>query len=119
MSGRSTLTRATALIRALRLTCWVLLLLAGAEIARAVSEVELDGRVVAVQGTTLTLKTDNIDLTLDVSDIDVRFLSTLQPGDDIRVTSFRLADGSLHVYNIFVHPHREEPPPPDYSQGGD
>ena len=69
----------------------------------------------------LTVNVDGAEITLDVSDVDPRFLDSLKPGDDLRVTSFKLDDGSLHVYNIFLHPDREprEQPPIQAPQGDD
>ena len=75
--------------------------------ALAVTEVELDGTVVAIRSTMLTLTVDGADITLDAGEVDPRFLGSLKAGDDLRVTSFKLEDGSLQVYNIFLHPDRE------------
>ena len=72
--------------------------------ARAAAQVDLDGRIVSVQGTRLMLDVDGVVLTLDASEVDPRFLQTLRPGDEVRVTAFRLADGSLLVYNVFLRP---------------
>jgi hypothetical protein len=69
---------------------------------RAAVEVDLDGRIVSIVGTALKLDADGATLTLDISEVDSRFLEVLRPGDDVRVKAFRLADGSLLVYAIFL-----------------
>jgi hypothetical protein len=71
---------------------------------QAAEQVDVNGRVVAVRGASLTLDADGALLTLDASEVDRRFLETLQPGDDVRVTAFRLPDGSLLVYTILYQP---------------
>jgi hypothetical protein len=75
----------------------------------AAEQVEFAGRVVRIRESTLTLDADGAILELDVSEVDPRFLSSLRPGDDVRVTAFRLPDGSLLVYNVFYQPDTEEP----------
>jgi hypothetical protein len=72
--------------------------------ARAAAQVDLDGRIVAVQGTRLVLDVDGVVLTLDASEVDPRFLQTLRPGDEVHVTAFRQGDGGLLVYNVFLRP---------------
>jgi hypothetical protein len=84
--------------------------------ARAAREVQLDGRVVEVVGSTLRLDSDGVRLDLDVSEVDPRFLQWLKPGDDVRVTAFRLADDSLLVYHVFLLAEtRSDQPEPEES----
>lgn len=97
----------------LALSAVLLVLAAGpAPTVEAVAEVEIEGTIVAVQGTTLTIDSDGARLTLDVSEIDPRFLETLLPGDEVRVAAFRLPDRDLLVYSMFVQSHPAAPPPP-------
>jgi hypothetical protein len=96
------------------LSILVVLLLPGASV-RAATEVQLDGRVVIVAGSALVLDADGAHLMLDVSEVDPRFLQWLKPGDDVRVTAFRLPDGSLLVYHIFLlaDTRQDQPEPED------
>jgi hypothetical protein len=71
-------------------------------VSLAASDVELFGRVLAVEGQSMALGVDGARLVLDVAEIDPRFVETLRPGDDVRVAAFRLADGSLLVYSVFL-----------------
>ena len=90
----------------------------GAVVAAA-NEVDLYATVVTVQATTLTVSADGVQLQLDVSEVDPRFLQTLRPGDEVRIAAFRLPDGGLLVYSIFLQApgdaSNEKPPDP---QGG-
>lgn len=105
---------------------WVLVLAAfTAAIAlpgpvRAVVDVELFGRIVSLDRSALVIDADGAQLALDVSEIDSRFLNSLQPGDDVRVAAFRLGDGSLYVYGLFLQardaPAERRKPPPDESE---
>ena len=87
----------------------------GASLAAA--EVELFGRVLAVEGHTIALDVDGARLVMDVTEIDPRFVEALRPGDDVRVAAFRLADGSLLVYSLFLQsrdaPAQRPQPPAD------
>jgi hypothetical protein len=90
-----------------------------ARIAAATTEVDLYATVVAQQGTTLLVDADGVRLTLDVSEIDPRFVQSLRPGDEVRIAAFRLPEGGLLVYSIFLQSPgevgEERPPGP---QGG-
>ncbi len=86
-------------------------------VSLASSDVELFGRVLAVDGQSITLDVDGARLVMDVAEIDPRFVEALRPGDDVRVAAFRLADGSLLVYSVFLQardaPAQRPKPPAD------
>ncbi len=87
---------------------------------RAAFDVELFGRIVSLDRSALTIETDGVQLALDVSEIDPRFVGSLRAGDDIKVAAFRLGDGSLYVYGLFLEgrdaPAERPKPPPDESE---
>ncbi len=98
------------LLRALLLG-FLVLAAGSASIVEAAAEVEIEGTIVSVQGTILTIDADGARLTLDASEIDPRFLETLLPGDEVRVAAFRLPDRALFVYSMFVQSRPSAPPP--------
>jgi hypothetical protein len=81
-----------------------LLVTSGEASAEAASQIDLDGFVVQTNGSELVLDDDGVQLRLNVAEVDPRFLATLRPGDDVRVTAFRLPDGSLLAYSVYYRP---------------